>query len=142
MADIFNTTGIPANSFGGTMNPYVGQNNQMNGRMQPNNIPVYPMQAKEGAEQYPIPNGTTALFMNYNGRKFWLKTQHQNGLSYDLQEMIFFTPEELVQFQNQIRSSAAQQAQQNQQEQASAPVDYVKREEFDALKKAFEEFIK
>lgn len=141
MADIFNN-GLSGNAFGGA-NPYVGQNNQMGPRVQPNNIPVYPMQAKEGAEQYPIPNGTTALFMNYNGRKFWLKTQHQNGLSYDLQEMIFFTPEELVQFQNQIRSSATQQVQQEQKNaQTESHAEYVKREEFDALKKAFEEFIK
>ena len=119
------------NGFGGPI-PQTGYGTQI----QPNGIPVYSMQDRNGAEQYAIPPGSTAIFMNYNGRKFWMKTMHPNGLSYDFEELIFFTQNELQQYNQQI----AQQAQ--QQTLTTQAVDYVSRTEFEALKKQFEEFIK
>lgn len=130
MAGIFGNQGvssIPQTGYGGSY----GQQTQSTG------IPTYAMQTREGAEQYPLQPGSTAILMNYNGRKFWIKTQHPNGLAYDFEEMIFFTPAELQQYNQQI----IQQAQQSQPT-VNQVADYVSRQEFDDLKKQFEEFIK
>lgn len=125
--------GVFGGNYTGSSIPQTGYG----GQVQPNSIPVYPMQTREGAEQYPLPPGSTAIFMNYNGRKFWTKTMHPNGLTCDLDEMIFFTQNELQQYNQQI-------AQQVQQQTPVIPsnTDYVSRKEFDELKKQFEELMK
>ena len=127
------------NIFGGNQgyggNQNFGQNfgeQQYPQNIQPNDIRVYSMPTREGAEQYPVPAGRTAIFMNYNSRRFWIKTQNPNGLSYDLQDMIFFTPEELQNYTEQIKAAP----------QASQATEYATKKEFDELKKQFEEFIK
>lgn len=97
-------------------------------------IPVYSVQSRENAESYPVPANSTALFMNYSGRKFWIKTEHSNGLSYDMEEMIFFTPSELQQYTQQLQSQTQTPPQNN--------IEYVSKSEFEELKKQFEEFIK
>ena len=127
MAGVFN------GGYMGSSIPQAGYGPQL----QPNGIPVYSMQTREGAEQYPLQPGSTAIFMNYNGRKFWMKTQHQNGLAYDFEELIFFTPNELQQYNQQI----VQQAQQ-QPDVAQMPADYVSRKEFEELKRQFDELMK
>ena len=125
-----------ANMFGGS--PQNGYGSSYN--MQPSGIPVYNMATKEGAEQYPIPAGTTAMFMNYNARKLWMKTMHQNGLSYDFEDLTFFTNAELQQYTQQIQKQTL-----DSQTGSQSPVkteEFVSRREFDELKKQFEEFIK
>ena len=130
---------MPNNIFGGNQGYSTSQGFSQNfggqqypQNIQPNDIRVYSMNTREGAEQYPVPVGSTAIFMNYNGRKFWIKTQNTNGLSYDLQEMIFFTPEELQNYTEQIKATP----------QASQATEYATKKEFDELKRQFEEFIK
>lgn len=74
---------------------------------------VIPMSTKEGAEQYPLAANTTAVFMNYNARKLWIKTEHPNGLSYDMEEFTMFNNQELQNFQTQIQQSVTNSTIQN-----------------------------
>lgn len=148
------------NNFG--QGPYVGpvqtqgisQNqsvfgNRMNGTpqtqpvIQPSNILVIPASSDEVANDYPLAAGTTAMLMNYPGRRFWLKTQHANGLSYDMERCYFFTEAEFKQLQEQLQKLNPPV------EQTQTTSDFVSRSEFlelkkanDELKKLVEEFIK
>lgn len=101
-----------------------------------NNILVYTASSREMAEQHQLAASTTAVYLNYSGRKMWIKTEHANGLAYDMEEFILFLPMELQQYVQQIQSQA-------QSQQPTQPgVEYVPRSEFEELKKQFEEFIK
>lgn len=125
-----------ANMFGGSQQNGYGSSYGM----QSSGIPVYNMATKEGAEQYLIPAGTTAMFMNYNARKLWMKTMHQNGLSYDFEDLTFFTNAELQQYTQQIQKQTLDSQTSNQNPVKTE--EFVSRREFDELKKQFEEFIK
>lgn len=81
---------------------------------------VVPVQSKEAAASYPVAAGNTVLFMDYIGKKFWLKTTDANGITQSLVEHSFVV----------------------ETEQPPSTVSYVTKEEFDALKKQFEDFIK
>lgn len=138
MAGIFGNG--PATNYGGgmpqsfpQMTNYGMSNNQGSSN---SNISFYTASTREYVEAFSIPANTTAVFLNYSGRKMWIKTEHANGLSYDIEEFILFLPNELQQYVQQIQTQA--QAQQPSQ----SMVDYVPRAEFEELKKQFEEFIK
>lgn len=138
MAGIFGNG--PAANYGGGMPQsfpqmpnYGTPNNQGNSN---SNISFYTASTREYVEAFSIPANTTAVFLNYSGRKMWIKTEHANGLSYDIEEFILFLPTELQQYVQQI------QAQVQAQQPSQPTVDYVPRAEFEELKKQFEEFIK
>lgn len=67
------------------------------------NVIVMNTTSREFAESYPMAPNSTIMFMNYNGRRLYIKTQHANGLSYDFEEMVMFTPMELQQYQNSMQ---------------------------------------
>lgn len=160
MAFNFGTNGVNnsgvgnGNMFGG----FNSGNNMFNVQpMQPNNLQVLSTNSREYAENYPVSPGHTIVFMNYNGRRLYIKTQNQNGLSYEMEEMVLLKPEEF----QQIQQAAVQNNLQSQkQEPNDAQVKYVPmeqygkdfntmggaivelRDRFEKLEKEFEEFIK
>ena len=134
MAGIFGNgvqQGSQPQQYSGPQAPYM----QTSGYGQTQNngaIYAYPTTSRENVEVYPVPANSTAVFINYSGRKLWIKTEHANGLAHDIEEMILFTPSELQQYTQQL-----------QNKNPPAPkAEYVSKEDFEALKKQFEEFIK
>lgn len=97
-------------------------------------LQVIPISTREAVEQFPMAPSSTIVFMNYNARKLWIRSQHYNGLSYDIDEFNMLTNQDLQSFQAQVQN----QTPQNQ----NGSADYVTREEFDKLKASFEELMK
>lgn len=60
-----------ANYFGGYNQP---QNYQQA------NVVVVPVQGEQGASMYPVAAGNTVLLMDFNLKKFWIKSTDINGL--------------------------------------------------------------
>ena len=131
------------NNFGGTapqfgINPGINTNS-WNPVPIPNNNPSLSIMAsntREFAEQYPLAPNTTMVFINYNQKKIWIKTMHANGLSYDFEDFNMLSNNDLAMYQQQVQNSM----QQNQN--GFDTTNFVTKEEFDKLKKSFEEFIK
>lgn len=128
-----------ANNFGGAqygMNPgnnVSGWNNAI-----PTTSPslsIMPSNSREFSEQYPLAPNATMVFINYNQKKLWIKTEHPNGLGYDFEDFNLLSNNDLAVYQ-QVQNSM----QQNQN--GFDTTNFVTREEFDKLKKSFEEFIK
>ena len=140
-------TGMPFN-FGNNNNPTTPI-------PQPSGIQVIPASNRQVADDYPLSAGTTGFFFNYNGRRIYIKTQNQNGLSYDMEELIILRPEEFQQLQQQALTNQAQKPEQ-QKNLGNNGASYVSKNEydmflqrynslaesFDDLKRRFEEFIK
>ena len=99
-------------------------------------LQVIPISTREAVEQFPMAPNSTIVFMNYNARKLWIRSQHYNGLSYDIEDFNMLTNQDLQNFQAQAQNQV--QGQQNQ----NGSADYVTREEFDKLKASFEELMK
>ena len=95
-------------------------------------LQVVPISNREAVEQFPVAPSSTVVFMNYNNRKLWIKTEHMNGLSYDIEDFNMLSDQDLQNFQNQTQ----QQIQQNQN------ANFVTREEFDKLKASIDELLK
>lgn len=140
-----NNTGMPFNFNNANTTPIP----------QPSGIQVIPASNKQVADDYPLSAGTTGFFFNYNGRRIYIKTQNQNGLSYDMEELIILRPEEFQQLQQQALNNQNQRPEQ-QQNLGNSWASYVPKGEFEALvenhnnlavafkelKEKFEEFIK
>jgi hypothetical protein len=140
-----NNTGIPFN-FGNTNTTPIPQ---------PSGIQVIPASNRQVADDYPLSAGTTGFFFNYNGRRIYIKTQNQNGLSYDMEELIILRPEEFQQLQQQALNNQNQRPEQ-QTNFGGNGASYVTKGEFEEfvhnhnnlatafqeLKEKFEEFIK
>lgn len=140
-----NNTGIPFNFNNQNTTPIP----------QPSGIQVIPASNRQVADDYPLSAGTTGFFFNYNGRRIYIKTQNQNGLSYDMEELIILRPEEFQQLQQQALANQTQRPEQ-QTQLAKEGASYVSKNEynmflekynalaesFDDLKRRFEEFIK
>ena len=47
---------------------------------QNNNVIVVPVQGEQGASIYPVAAGNTVLLMDFNLKKFWIKSTDINGL--------------------------------------------------------------
>ena len=140
-----NTTGMP--TFG-NFNTGGGFNGNSSPIPQPSGIQVIPASNRQVAEDYPLSAGTTGFFFNYNGRRVYIKKQNQNGLSYDMEELIILTQQEFQQMQQQLLNAQNQRPEQ-QQNFGGNGASYVSKKEFDELavafdelKKKFEEFIK
>ena len=142
-----------AMNFGSYISPT--NNNMFNGFNAPNTTPipqpsgiqVIPASNRQVAEDYPLSAGTTGFFFNYNGRRVYIKTQNQNGLSYDMEELIILTQQEFQQLQQ--AALAAQNQRPLQQNSAENSASFVPIEKFnelatkvDSLQKQLEEFIK
>lgn len=82
---------------------------------------VVPVSSADAAKAYPVAPGVTVLLMNYPGREFWVKTTGVDGFTQTMISHKFLVESD---------SSRATTEQ------------FVSREEFEALKKQFEEFIK
>lgn len=140
-----NNTGLPFNFNNANTTPIP----------QPSGIQVIPASNRQVADDYPLSAGTTGFFFNYNGRRIYIKTQNQNGLSYDMEELIILRPEEFQQLQQQALNNQNQRPEQ-QQNLGNSGASYVPKGEFEALvenhnnlavafkelKEKFEEFIK
>lgn len=138
-------TGMPFN-FGNTNTTPIPQ---------PSGIQVIPASNRQVADDYPLSAGTTGFFFNYNGRRIYIKTQNQNGLSYDMEELIILRPEEFQQIQQQALNAQSQKPEQ-QQNLGNNGASYVTKGEYESflvnynnlavafqeLKEKFEEFIK
>lgn len=144
-----------AMNFGSYIGPN-NNNNMFNGFNAPNTTPipqpsgiqVIPASNRQVAEDYPLSAGTTGFFFNYNGRRVYIKTQNQNGLSYDMEELIILTQQEFQQMQQQLLNAQNQRPEQQTNFGVNG-ASYVSKKEFDELavafdelKKKFEEFIK
>lgn len=106
-----------------------GYNNVSNvGYQQP---PIYPVQQKgittvaiisggyQSAESYPVAAGNTAVLIDFNLGKFWLKTTDIYGRPLLMEEYNFFKP-------TNTQSPTQEPIQQNQN-------DYVKKEDFNIV---------
>ena len=159
MAFNFGTNNSPStgnNMFGGFNNTV--PNTGMFGMptVQPNNLQVLSTTSREFAENYNVAPGHTIVFINYNGRRLYIKTQNQNSLSYEMEEMVILKPEEF----QQIQQAAIQNSIQPQKQEQAEPEKYVSfdqygkdfnsiggaiielKDRFEKLEKQFEEFIK
>ena len=65
---------------------YGYQNNNQN---QSNEMIVVGVQGEEGVKQYPVAAGLSVLLMDYNAKKFWIKTNSSNGLNISIEEYTF-----------------------------------------------------
>jgi hypothetical protein len=86
------------------------------------NILVVPVQSKDGANSYPVAAGATVLLLDYDHRKFWLKTNN-NGVSMTMTEHTFVS-------ENDVSSAE------------KSKEDYVTRKEFMELKTMLEDLTK
>lgn len=158
MAFNFGTNNGPStgnNMFGGFNNGTLNTGMFGTQTVQPNNLQVLSTTSREFAENYNVSPGHTIVFINYNGRRLYIKTQNQNGLSYEMEELIILRPEEFQQLQQQALTNQAQRPEQ-QTHLAKEGASYVPRNEynmflekynalaesFEDLKQRFEEFIK
>ena len=154
MAFNFGTNNSPST---GTNNMFSGFNNVPNTSMfgmptvQPNNLQVLSTTSREFAENYNVAPGHTVVFINYNGRRLYIKTQNQNGLSYEMEEMVILKPEEFQQIQQAaIQSNLHPQKQEPEESEKYVSLDFNSmggaiielKDQFEKLKKQFEEFIK
>lgn len=83
-------------------------------------ISVVPVQGLDAAKSYPVGAGNTVVLMDYSNGKFWVKSTGMDGLTQSMTAYLFYPESE---------------------EKAERPI-YATKEEFEALKKQFEEFIK
>lgn len=101
--------------------------------------PMYPVQQKgittvaiisggvQSAESYPVAAGNTAVLIDFNLNKFWLKTTDVYGRPLPLEEYTFF------------KSAAIQQPQESVQQNQN---DYVKKEDFNTVVQMVSELYK
>ena len=59
---------------------YFGGYNQPQNYQQQANVVVVPVQGEQGASMYPVAAGNTVLLMDFNLKKFWIKSTDINGL--------------------------------------------------------------
>lgn len=104
-----------ANYFGGYNPPQQYQQYQQNN----NSVIVVPVQGESGASMYPVAAGNTVLLIDFNLKKFWLKSTDPNGL-----------PARFAAFEFSEVVKPAEQSDTNA---------FVSRSEFDALKKSIEQ---
>lgn len=153
MAMNFGSYIAPPNNGGMPLTNFGGQN--LTPIPQPSGIQVIPASNRQVAEDYPLSAGSTGFFFNYNGRRIYIKTQNQNGLSFNMEELIILTPEEFQQMQQQALNAQSQKPEQ-QQNLGNNGASYVTKGEYESflvnynnlavafqeLKEKFEEFIK
>ena len=163
MAFNFGTNNSPStgnnNMFGGFNIPSTGNIPNTTGMfgmptVQPNNLQVLSTTSREYAENYNVAPGHTIVFINYNGRRLYIKTQNQNGLSYEMEEMVLLKPEEFQQIQQAAVQNNLQPQKQEAGEKYVSLDQYGKdfnsvgaaiielKDRFEKLEKQFEEFIK
>ena len=163
MAFNFGTNNSPStgnnNMFGGFNIPSTGNIPNTTGMfgmptVQPNNLQVLSTTSREYAENYNVAPGHTIVFINYNGRRLYIKTQNQNGLSYEMEEMVLLKPEEFQQIQQAAVQNNLQPQKQEAAEKYVSFDQYGKdfnsiggaiielKDRFEKLEKQFEEFIK
>lgn len=163
MAFNFGTNNGPTtgnnNMFGGFNIPSTGNMPNTTGMfgmptVQPNNLQVLSTTSREYAENYNVAPGHTIVFINYNGRRLYIKTQNQNGLSYEMEEMVILKPEEFQQIQQAAIQNNIQPQKQEDAEKYVSLDQYGKdfnsmggaiielKDRFEKLEKQFEDFIK
>lgn len=80
------------NVYGGNYSPYNNTavpNFQINTPQQSNDMIVIPVQNEEAVKNYPVAAGLSVLLMDYEHKKFWVKTTSANGLSTSTEEYDF-----------------------------------------------------
>ena len=90
-------------------------------------IIVIPVNGEQAARNYPVQRGRTIFLIDFNTRKFWIKSIKPNGLEDSCEGYTFIsdTQPQQPQIQNQIDFN-----------------NFVTREEFNALKTSLEELMK
>lgn len=144
-----------ANNFGGTqygMNPgnnVSGWNNTIPAASP--SLSIMPSNSREFSEQYPLAPNATMVFINYNQKKLWIKTEHPNGLGYDFEDFNLLSNNDLAMYQQQVQNSMQQNQNGIKPNVAYVTADDYNalgnaltdlRKEFDVLKKQFDEFVK
>lgn len=85
-----------------TQNPYLQNHNQYQSTglygqptmpaqniQQSNEMVVVPVNGEEGVKNYPVAAGLSVLLMDYNLKKFWVKTTSPNGIGSSIDEYDF-----------------------------------------------------
>lgn len=144
-----------ANNFGGAqygMNPgnnISGWNNTI--PITSPSLSIMPSNSREFSEQYPLAPNATMVFINYNQKKLWIKTEHPNGLGYDFEDFNLLSNNDLAMYQQQVQNSMQQNQNGIKPNVAYVTADDYNalgialtdlRKEFDSLKKQFDEFVK
>ena len=110
-------------------NPWLNSQPQVQPASPDNPLIIIPVQSDAVVDNYIIPRGYTAFFINYANGVFWKKRQTDDGLGYDTVKHYFFTEEQFRQIQNGAANV-------NSDEIAGL------REDLNKLRKEFDEFIK
>lgn len=110
-------------------NPWLNSQPQVQQSSPDNPLIIIPVQSEAVVDNYIIPRGYTAFFINYANGVFWKKRQTDDGLGYDTVKHYFFTEEQFRQIQNGATNVKSDEI---------AGL----REDLDKLRKEFEEFIK
>ena len=110
-------------------NPWLNSQSQVQPASPDNPLIIIPVQSDAVVDNYIIPRGYTAFFINYANGVFWKKRQTDDGLGYDTVKHYFFTEEQFRQIQNGATNV-------NSDEISSL------REDLDKLRKEFDDFIK
>lgn len=110
-------------------NPWLNTQPQVQLSSPDNPLIIMPVQSDAVVDNYTVPRGYTAFFINYANGVFWKKRQTDDGLGYDTVKHYFFTEEQFRQIQNGATNV-------NSDEIAGL------REDLDKLRKEFEEFVK
>lgn len=77
---------------------------------------IMPASSRQFAEQYPLAPNVTMVFINYNQRKLWIKTQSANGLGYGIEDFNLVSDEALQQYLQPQEASQIQNGFVTQQE--------------------------
>lgn len=99
-------------------------------------IIVIPVTGEQAARSYPIEKGRTVLLIDFENHRFWIKSIKPNGLESSCEGHSFISDSEANSRMNQQQMSQQPNVTEEFQNK------FVSREEFDALKKTIEDFMK
>ena len=99
-------------------------------------IIVIPVTGEQAARSYPIEKGRTVLLIDFENHRFWIKSIKPNGLESSCEGHSFISDSEANSRMNQQQMTPQLNVTEEFQNK------FVSREEFDALKKTIEDFMK
>lgn len=99
-------------------------------------IIVIPVTGEQAARSYPIEKGRTVLLIDFENHRFWIKSIKPNGLESSCEGHSFISDSEANSRMNQQQMTPQMNVTEEFQNK------FVSREEFDALKKTIEDFMK
>lgn len=115
------------------MQPQILQSQQMQQPIQEPPIIVIPVNGEQSAKAYPLERGRTIFLMDFNNKRFWIRSIKPNGLEEVCDGYSFISDADAAEMQR---------VQLQKQQEAQAQATYVNRTEFDELKKIVEDLMK